>query len=81
MVRLAPDGSVERVVEMPCGNVTTCTFGGPDLRTLYITTAANGRAPDERLAGSLFALESPVPGLPERVFRLGEEAAAIGVSW
>ena len=70
MVRLAPDGTVERVVEMPCGNVTTCTFGGPDLRTLYITTAANGRAPDERLAGSLFALESPVPGLPERAFRL-----------
>ncbi len=69
VVRLAPDGSVERVVEMPCANVTTCTFGGPGLRTLYITTAANGRAPDERLAGSLFALEGPVPGLPERVFR------------
>ncbi len=71
VVRVAPDGKVDRVIEMPCGNVTTCTFGGPGLKTLFITTAAAGRAPHERLAGSLFALQSPVPGLPERVFRLG----------
>jgi sugar lactone lactonase YvrE len=71
VVRVAPDGAVERVVEVPCGNVTTCTFGGEDLRTLFITTAAAGRGPGERLAGSVFALEAPVPGLPERVFRLG----------
>ena len=37
-----PDGEVERVVEMPCGNVTTCTFGGAGLRTLFITTAGRG---------------------------------------
>ena len=71
VVRVAPDGEVERVVEMPCGNITTCTFGGEDLRTLFITTAAAGRGPSERLAGSLFALEAPVPGLAERVFRVG----------
>ncbi len=71
VVRVSPEGEVERVIEMPCGNVTTCTFGGADLRTLFITTAAAGRGPAERLAGSLFALEAPVPGLPERVFRLG----------
>ena len=63
---------------MPCGAVTTCTFGGDDLRTLYITSAADGRAPDERLAGSVFALEAPVPGLPERAFRLPRRAARIG---
>ena len=71
VVRVSPDGEVERVVEMPCGNITTCTFGGEDLRTLFITTAAAGRGPSERLAGSLFALEAPVPGLAERVFRVG----------
>ena len=69
VVRVAPDGAVERVVEMPCGNVTTCTFGGEGLRTLFITTARAGDG--RRLAGSVFALEAPVPGLPERVFRLG----------
>ena len=71
LLRIAPDGTVERVVEMPCGNVTTCTFGGADLRTLYVTTARGGDGPSERLAGSVFALDAPAPGLPERVFRLG----------
>ena len=70
LVRVRPDGTVERVVDLPCKNVTTCTFGGPDLKTLYITTAASGRDPADRLAGSIFALDTPVPGLPERVFRL-----------
>lgn len=68
VVRLAPDGTVERIVEVPCGNVTTCTFGGTDLRTLFITTARGGSGRSERLAGSVFALEAPVPGLPERPF-------------
>lgn len=67
IVRVAPDGTVDRVVEMPCGNITTCTFGGAGLRTLYVTTARAGD--DARLAGSVFAIEAPVPGLPERVFR------------
>ena len=71
VVRLDPDGSVERIVEMPCDNVTTCTFGGPGLATLYITTARGGSERSERLAGSVFALPAPVPGLPERVLRLG----------
>lgn len=70
-MRIAPDGGVERVVDLPCGNVTTCTFGGPDLGTLFITTARGGAGRSERLAGSVFALDAPVPGLPERVFRLG----------
>jgi sugar lactone lactonase YvrE len=71
VLRLTPDGRIERVVELPCGNVTTCTFGGPDLATLFITTAQGGAGRSERLAGSVFALDAPAPGLPERVVRLG----------
>lgn len=69
VVRLAPDGSVDRVVEMPVKNPTTCTFGGPDLGTLFISTAAIERGTGERFAGGLFALRTPVPGLPENRFR------------
>ena len=29
VVRVAPDGSIDRVIDIPAGNVTTCTFGGP----------------------------------------------------
>lgn len=70
VVRVAPSGEVDRVVELPCGNVTTCTFGGPDLRTLFITTARGGAGQSERLAGSLFSLEAPVAGVPEMRFHI-----------
>ena len=69
VVRVAPDGRVDRVVEVPCPDVTTCTFGGPDLRTLFITSA-NMRQPDDDLAGSLFALDCDVRGLGENRARL-----------
>jgi sugar lactone lactonase YvrE len=70
VVRIAPDGRVDRVVELPAQNVTSCTFGGSDLQTLYITTAAGGGSPAaDRLAGSLFALRVSVPGLAENRFQ------------
>src|SRR2546427_10641436 len=40
IVRVAPDGQIDRVVEMPAKNITTCTFGGPDRKTLYVTIAS-----------------------------------------
>ena len=39
VVRVALDGTIDRVIDMPAENITTCTFGGADLTTLYITTA------------------------------------------
>jgi sugar lactone lactonase YvrE len=66
---VAPDASIDRVVEMPTKNVTTCTFGGKDLRTLYVTTAA-GSTPANQVAGGLFAIETDVPGQPENQFRV-----------
>jgi len=71
IVRVGPDGKVAGGIEMPCDNITTCTFGGPDLRTLYVTTARGGASPGSRLAGSLFAVEMDVPGLPENRLRIG----------
>jgi sugar lactone lactonase YvrE len=70
VVRLTPTGQVDRVVEMPVGNITNCTFGGADLKTLYITTAQGGSGAGERLAGSLYALAVDVPGVPAHKFRL-----------
>ncbi len=64
VVRVAPDGRIDRVLEVPARNVTTCAFGGKDLKTLYITTAAMMTDESDRLAGSLFALDVGVPGAP-----------------
>jgi len=68
VVRVAPDGNVDQVLEMPVSNITTCEFGGTDLSTLYITSAAMMTNRYERLAGSLFAFQPLVGGIaPLRV--------------
>ena len=67
--KLAPDGSVERIVPVPTAQVTKCAFGGPDLTTLYITTAAIGRDPHiDVMAGHLFKVETDVRGLQAHIF-------------
>jgi sugar lactone lactonase YvrE len=72
LVRYTPSGDVERVVDLPVANATCCAFGGPDFKTLYITTASQHLGPAELakqpLAGALLACEPGVQGLPEPVF-------------
>lgn len=68
IVRVALDGKVNHIVEMPTANITTCTFGGSELRTIYAVTASLNTEPGDRLAGSVFAIESEVQGLPDHQF-------------
>ncbi|KQP39005.1 SMP-30/gluconolactonase/LRE family protein [Pseudorhodoferax sp. Leaf274] len=72
VVRYAPDGTVDRVLQLPVSNPTCVCFGGPDLRTLYITTAqrflTRAQLREQPWAGSLLAIDVDVPGLPERRF-------------
>ncbi len=66
VLRIAPDGGIDRVLEMPAASPTTCAFGGPGRKTLYITSARSS----EQLSGSLFALDLDVGGVPDSRFRL-----------
>jgi len=68
ILRVAPDGSVDRVVEMPVSNLTNCTFGGTDGNILYVTSAAPDSGKWERFGGCLFAIETNVSGLPSNAF-------------
>jgi sugar lactone lactonase YvrE len=70
VVRVASDGSIDRVVEIPVKNVTTCTFGGRDRKTLYVTTAKIEAPASDRLAGSLYAVPTEIAGQPESEFRV-----------
>ncbi len=69
LVRYAPDGRVDRIVELPVQRPTSCAFGGPDLRVLYVTSAIwdlEGDAlRDQPWAGGVLALDVGVAGLPE----------------
>lgn len=73
VTRHDPQGKVLRRVDLPCSQVTSCAFGGPDLSTLFITTAAVGLSPQqlerEPLAGGLFALKLDIAGVPANLFR------------
>ena len=66
-------GQVTHTIPLPCSHVTSCAFGGPDLKTLYITTARTGltdrQLEDEPLAGGLFAVALDIAGLPANRFR------------
>ncbi len=72
LARIAPDGSLDRLVALPVTNPTSCAFGGPGLATLYVTTARQGLSPEalaaQPLAGALLALDVGVAGLPEPPF-------------
>lgn len=72
IVRYAPDGRIERTVMLPVEQPTSCSFGGPDLRTLYVTSARDGLDEGTRarqpLAGAVFAFEPGTAGLPEPRF-------------
>ena len=72
LLRLSPQGEILREVALPVRCPTMLAFGGPDLRTLYITTARNNRPEAEvaqyPLSGCVLTLEVDVAGLPEHQY-------------
>ncbi|MET7397768.1 SMP-30/gluconolactonase/LRE family protein [Dactylosporangium sp. NPDC005572] len=58
-------GTLQDVVEVPVRQVTSCTLGGDDLDTLFITTSRENLPPGEQpRAGAVFAARVGVRGLP-----------------
>jgi L-arabinonolactonase len=72
ITRYDPEGKIERVVKLPVPNPTSCCFGGPDLRDLYVTTAWGWLTEEQRAAapgcGDLWVVHTDVQGLPEPRF-------------
>jgi sugar lactone lactonase YvrE len=67
--RYRPDGTFDGLVEVPVRNVTACTFGGPRLDELFITTSRRGMgAAAEPAAGAVFRADVAVAGLPAATF-------------
>jgi sugar lactone lactonase YvrE len=74
LLRLAPDGTLLQEVPLPVRCPTMPCFGGPDLRTLFITSACANRPADELAAqpaaGCVLTMRVDVPGLPVNFARL-----------
>ncbi len=73
--RYSPEGKRLGRLTLPVANVTKAAFGGPDLRTLYITSAWNGLTNPQRsqqtLAGGLFRVRVDTAGLPQSTITHG----------
>lgn len=69
-------GELVSKIEVPALNVTSCAFGGKDLKTLYITTARVETTEEQLkefpLAGSIFKVDMPVKGLKSNFFKTPE---------
>ena len=72
VIRFAPDGGIDRIVTLDAPQPSCPAFGGPDLSTLFVTTAHQGMTANDRaaapLSGALFRRELGVRGLPEARF-------------
>jgi sugar lactone lactonase YvrE len=72
IARFTPDGRLDFRIEVPVMVSTMAAFGGPDLSTLYITSARLEeyvKGPIAETAGAIFAVETKFRGEPETRFR------------
>jgi sugar lactone lactonase YvrE len=72
VVRVTPDGRVDRVVELPVSQPTSCAFGGARLDELYITTASQrldaAALAAQPAAGAVLVVRPGASGIPEARF-------------
>jgi sugar lactone lactonase YvrE len=70
VARLTPDGTVDRVIEVPVEKPSMPSFGGADMATLFVTSIGDGTTPgtDQSLAGALLAIDVGVAGVVETPF-------------
>ncbi len=74
IIRYAPNGTIDRIIDMPVKKVTSLAFGGKNLDILYATSMSQPPLPrfpgDNQLRGSLFAIHGlGVTGIPEVRFK------------
>lgn len=72
VVRVGPDGTIDRVINVPVWKPTCCAFGGPNLDTLFITTSRlmsdEAALQKEPVSGGLFAVKPGVHGVNDTPF-------------
>jgi sugar lactone lactonase YvrE len=66
------NGGVRATIPVPAARPTSIAFGGPELATLYVTSARVGLSETDLAtwpaSGCVFELDVTTPGLPANVF-------------
>ena len=68
LVRFSPDGQVDRVLELPVTQPSSCTFGGENLELLFVTSASLGLSQNNSLEGAILALDVGARGCSSPTF-------------
>ena len=71
--RWSPEGRLDRQIPLPCVAPTCPCFGGPELKTIFVTSLRHGLPADKLaakpLSGAIFAIDVEVPGVPVAKFK------------
>ncbi|WP_417722761.1 SMP-30/gluconolactonase/LRE family protein [Salipiger sp.] len=70
VARYLPDGTPDRVIDLPASRTTCPAFGGPGFGRLFVTSAREGLSAPHAEDGTVFELAAPVAGRPESRVRL-----------
>jgi L-arabinonolactonase len=70
---MAPNGTIDQVIEVPVWKPTCCAFGGPNLDTLFITTSRlmsdEATIIKEPSSGGIFAVKPGIQGVIDTPFK------------
>jgi sugar lactone lactonase YvrE len=68
---IGSDAEIKQEIKLPAPNITSCVFGGPDMSTLFVTSAqGNDDDSADNLRGALFALQTATSGRAEFISRI-----------
>lgn len=67
VMRFTPDGTPDRHIALPASQITSCTFAGPDLDRMFVTSASDGV--NEEHGGALFEIDPGCRGLPTQKYK------------
>lgn len=70
VAQYGPDGVFLQALDLPATQISCPAFGGPDLRTLYLTSAAVGAPETDTLAGRTFVISGLATGQAEHQVRV-----------
>ncbi len=73
VIRITPDGELDRRIEVPVHRPSMPCFGGPDLSTLYLTSIRSRSDPDRDGfdQGALLAIDAGTQGVLDTPFATG----------
>jgi len=68
ILRFTPDGKLDRKIGVPMPKPSMCSFGGPGLDTLLVTSIGAGKAEGDTWAGAVLLLRPGATGVAETLF-------------